>query len=67
MSADAASRIHVGCRWSSRRGKIAGALIDELRISNKVLYQGKKVGQKVFDPPKEPYTIFVRNEKGTGG
>jgi len=34
-----------------------GALIDELRISDDVLWRADKVGQKVFTPPTEPYKV----------
>lgn len=33
----------------------AAALIDEVRISDRVLWQAQRVGQKAFDVPTEPY------------
>ena len=39
------------------KARFAGALIDELRITDGVLWQGAKVGEKMFDPATQPYPI----------
>ncbi|MFA6715901.1 MAG: LamG-like jellyroll fold domain-containing protein, partial [Victivallaceae bacterium] len=37
--------------------KSAGALIDEFRILDSVLWSGKKIGEQVFTPPETPYAF----------
>jgi hypothetical protein len=51
-------RIYVGVIQSNvvkARKRPIGALIDELRISDDVLWRADKVGQKAFTPPTEPH------------
>ncbi len=51
-------RIYVGVIQSNvvkARKRPIGALIDELRISDDVLWRGEKVGQKAFTPPTGPH------------
>jgi Concanavalin A-like lectin/glucanases superfamily len=51
-------RIYVGCLKPKAVKNFkysAGALIDELRITDSVLWKGKKRGEKVFSPPQKPY------------
>ena len=48
--------IYVGCVTArASKARLAGALIDELRITDGVLWKGRKKGEKVFDPPGKPY------------
>ena len=50
--------IYVGCIMRNpvkNRKFIAGALIDELRITDDVLWRGHKRGERVFPLPKRPY------------
>ena len=50
--------IYVGAIHSRpEKARPAGALIDELRLTDRVLWQGNKVGGKVFDPPAQPYRV----------
>jgi hypothetical protein len=56
ISAETATRLFIGCiHYKPRKSRPAGALIDELRILNYVAWEGKRIGEKVFDPPTEPY------------
>jgi len=53
LGQEVTDRIYVGCMHASP--STAGALIDELRISDEVLWTGTQVGQPVFHVPQQPY------------
>ena len=55
LDTDTADGIYVGC-MRKKPLLSARALIDELRISDQVLWQGSKVGEKVFEVPDAPYS-----------
>jgi len=50
--------IYVGCIDAKpEKARAVGALIDELRIADGVLWHGAEIGAKVFDPPSQPYAL----------
>jgi hypothetical protein len=54
LGKEVTDRIYVGCMLGGK--ETAGALIDEFRISDTVLWEGTEVGKQVFNPPSQPYT-----------
>lgn len=61
ISPETATRLFIGCIHNKPiKSRPAGALIDELRILNYVAWEGKKTGEKVFNPPTKPYQIMQK-------
>jgi hypothetical protein len=60
LGKEVTDRIYVGCMHGGK--ETAGALIDEFRISDQVLWEGTKVGESVFDPPSKPYSKTDENK-----